>query len=216
MMRYACNSSSSVIMVGHSAFFYKQVVRNGFDSTRRWTLSQQLFDHGKLLLIPVCEGCHWFLVVVHLAAGTLVVVDSLALPRDDDGRRHGGALDTIRSWLRAELAFRCITRWDSCRWDAQWASVNMQDNAYDCGLFLIPYSQAIVRGGFGEMRYFNQSHCVEKRLSILNRVLDGDVHDVHLQINGSDSDSEGDVQWACGVCGAVCVCRVCAVCGSLC
>ena len=77
MTRCACQKSAKVLLVGKSCFLYKRLATDGAsDSARRWTQKQQLFVDGNLLLIPVCKGLHWFLVVVDLAAGKLVVVDS--------------------------------------------------------------------------------------------------------------------------------------------
>jgi Ulp1 family protease len=170
MISRAVLESEHVQLVGRSSFFYKKIHKIAAGtykhcSAHRETKHQDLFlDKKKLLIIPICENLHWYLVGIDLQAGRLYVFDSL-------GRNHSRAVANIRNWLHAELEMSNIPDWENCKWEACCAAVNMQGNSYDCGVFVIGWIQAMAT--HGDVSGFTAGQATSLRHSILNFLVDG-------------------------------------------
>ena len=170
MITSAVEGSEHVALVGRSCFFYRKIAlsaggKYSHEGVRRETKHQDLFlDKAKLLLIPVCEDEHWFLVGIDLCAQQLIVLDSL-------GRTHAQALANIRKWLLAELRASGISDWDGFTWETNYAKVNHQDNGYDCGVFVIGYIQALAAGRDPTAISFAANQAPFLRYSILQHLL---------------------------------------------
>ena len=165
MVRYAIESSKTKIgIVGKSSFWYSCLKVNGPQAARKWTRDMQgegVFDNGWVLLVPICENDHWFMLAIDTTAHDIKILDSMSTGITPN---HMSAADRIRQWLYLECGSEVV-------WPLKMHAVPQQGNIYDCGVFLIGFVQAMAIGGLAATSTFNQGCCLGLRLAMLRRAL---------------------------------------------
>ncbi|KAK8954868.1 Ubiquitin-like-specific protease ESD4 [Platanthera zijinensis] len=95
---------------------------------------------SKLILMPVCRGEHWFLLVGIASKKTWILYDSLPNPKRKDMAR-----DSIRVLQKSTSK---MTDYNFNKWDLTLAkNVPTQINSYDCGVYVIKYMEHILKPG---------------------------------------------------------------------
>ena len=56
-------------------------------------------------------------------------------------------------------------------WKERYGATQSQDNSYDCGVFVVGFIQAIVRGGLEAAKDFGASKCIALRRDILETLM---------------------------------------------
>ena len=122
-----------------STFWYSKIVKDGPESTARWTRRAGI-NGAKLLgverlFIPINLGnAHWTLCVVSPTSKSIDYYDSLG----GSGRT---VINNILKWLTVELPDE-----DFAAWRTDEHSQPAQSNMSDCGVFTITTSLMIMRG----------------------------------------------------------------------
>ena len=110
---------------------------------KKWTKNSQLFDMN-LVLIPICENSHWYMVVLITPGGQqprMLVLDSL-------GKERNMTVDIIMDYLQMEKEEhkgngRFADNFE--RMAVETPTLTMQDNGFDCGLYLLKYSEKLLQ-----------------------------------------------------------------------
>ncbi|KAF2432606.1 cysteine proteinase [Tothia fuscella] len=89
---------------------------------------------AKKIFFPVCDGGHWTVVVVYPQRKHIEYLDSF-------GNKGDRYTKPIRRWLAHELA----DEWFEYEWEDIYFRSGKQDNARDCGVFVIMNSWAALR-----------------------------------------------------------------------
>ena len=108
---------------------------------KRWTKNFQLFDKN-LVLIPICEYSHWFMVVLVRPGGEqpcMMLLDSLS----GDNTR---AVDIVKKYLeiegREEVGEKVLTNLKKLK--VVRPNIPLQNNGFDCGVFLLHYAEKML------------------------------------------------------------------------
>ncbi|PHH55558.1 hypothetical protein CFIMG_007222RA00001 [Ceratocystis fimbriata CBS 114723] len=135
---YPRSSDRTVLVLG--SFFFPNLVKNGGKRTERSLrlkgVTPENFLNLETVVIPVCQGSHWTLLVVQPLAKKFTHMDSL------NPRGSPNMLATVQAWLRHLLGAAYV--------DTEWEKVNIpapvQNNGYDCGVFTILNAISVVLG----------------------------------------------------------------------
>lgn len=126
-----------------SSAFMDTLKRSGPAALVRWA-NRAKFPGAKLLdlkqlLIPICAGMHWRLVVVYPAERRIEYLDSLSpgATKTSDEHVHG-----VKTWLAAQLKDRFV----AAEWATTYGRSGIQSNCNDCGVFTCFNGFALVRG----------------------------------------------------------------------
>ena len=95
-----------------------------------------LGDHD-LLLLPVCNHMHWYLLVVDTFACAIRVYNSM-----DNVAEDGDAVRLLRDFLAARHPGAGVSHWPLIR---PIEYVPQQTNTADCGVFVCHFAQCAVR-----------------------------------------------------------------------
>ena len=107
-------------------------------------------------------------MVIDLQAQEILILDSLMAASSG---WHSAIICNIRRWLHAELKSRGICNWDGCTWSERHVNVEKQGNGYDCGVFAVGFTRALVQGGLAAVDSFDASQCLQLRRDILETLL---------------------------------------------
>ena len=126
-----------------TSFFYPKLLANGYAGVKNWTTRKQvdLFSDADVVLIPVHVVDHWALGVVDLRRKTTQYLDSLG---SDSLDFHAVVLD----YLKQEHTSKKGGEFDtiSFRRLVPPASLPLQSNGSDCGVFISMYALLIAAG----------------------------------------------------------------------
>ena len=122
------------------SFFYKRLSDQGVTQTertlRRHGINKNNFLDMEILLMPICEGNHWTLMVIHPKRRTIAHVDSLN-PRGSEAR-----MGLVQRWIKAVLGDLFV--------ESEWRFVKYptpeQTNGYDCGVHTILNGMCLALG----------------------------------------------------------------------
>uniref|UniRef100_A0ACD5WY53 Uncharacterized protein n=1 Tax=Avena sativa TaxID=4498 RepID=A0ACD5WY53_AVESA len=146
-----------------NTFFYKKLAcgKNGYDyrSVKRWTTSRklgyELIECDKIF-VPVHQNVHWCLAIINMKAKTLQYLDSL-------GGNDPRVLRMLAKYIVEEVKDKSNKDIDISSWTTEEVvDYNpLQQNGYDCGMFMLKYIDFLSRGvslSFGQehMEYFRK------------------------------------------------------------
>ena len=126
-----------------SSCFYKGLTHFNPNRIRNWTKRVNIFNKD-FLIIPVCTGCHWLLVVLKMNQGagiSMVLFDSANRLQQSSSQIHRPSVERlIKNYLKDEWAAtgkhevktRSVWFEDVC-----YADVPQQPNETDCGVYVI-------------------------------------------------------------------------------
>ena len=103
-----------------------------------WTKHMNLLDKD-IVLVPICEASHWFLVVVVNPGGDkpcFLVLDSM-------GGRREAAVEIIKEFIATERKHK-MTGSANTPIKILYPVTPKQTNGYDCGIFLLHYAEKIL------------------------------------------------------------------------
>ncbi|XP_066398280.1 ubiquitin-like-specific protease ESD4 isoform X1 [Miscanthus floridulus] len=129
-----------------NTFFYKKLTCGiaGYDyqSVRRWTTFKRL-GYGLVecekIFVPVHRNVHWCLVVINMKDKTLQYLDSLG------GLGHD-VLKVLTRYIVDELKDKSNLEVDPSSWVVVSESLPLQQNGWDCGMFMLKYIDFHSRG----------------------------------------------------------------------
>ncbi|KAF3800499.1 putative ubiquitin-like-specific protease 1B [Colletotrichum gloeosporioides] len=123
--------STKRVCLAMNSFFYKRLVDNGVQNTeralRRYGVTKATFLNLETILMPICSGNHWTLLVVRPQKRTVSHMDSLN-PRGTSTHTKRGL-----AWVQAVLG----DDFKADEWRVVKHEAPEQDNGYDCGVFTI-------------------------------------------------------------------------------
>ncbi|KAH7428658.1 hypothetical protein KP509_09G010500 [Ceratopteris richardii] len=137
-----------------SCFFYKKLTssraqgKDWLEKLRKWTKGTNIFK--KLyLFIPIHDSCHWSLVIVCFPTEVPLILhlDSMSLTA---GHSSQAIFNALKSYLIAEKRYLRQdggmeeTNVDPSKAITRRKQVPLQDNEWDCGLFMLYYIQKFV------------------------------------------------------------------------
>lgn len=145
-----------------NTFFYKKLAcgKNGYDykSVKRWTtlrkLGYELIECDKIF-VPVHQNVHWCLAIINMKAKTLQYLDSL-------GGNDPRVPRMLARYIVDEVKDKSNKEIDISLWTEEVVDYNpLQQNGYDCGVFMLKYIDFLSRGdslSFGQehMEYFRK------------------------------------------------------------
>lgn len=146
-----CNTygNEKIKVYAFSTFFYSKLVKDGYNSLRRWTKKVDIFSHN-LIMIPVHLGLHWTLAVIDFDCKEIRYYDSM-------NSNNSECLKSLRNYLKDEYS----DKKNGAQYDlSEWNCIHVKDvpqqmNGSDCGMFACKYAEFISRG---KAISFNQSH----------------------------------------------------------
>ncbi|MCO5610238.1 hypothetical protein L7F22_064474 [Adiantum nelumboides] len=171
-----------------SCFFYKKLTsskaqgRDRFEKLHKWTKGINIFKK-EYLFIPIHNSCHWSLAVVCFPVGQRVpLILHLDSMSSTAGHPSLFIYSVIKSYLTAERKYLrqhqdCLEEIiiDPSKAITKRKQVPLQDNEWDCGLFMLYYMQKFVTEvdakGFDNLfgrDWFKPSEASELRGTILN------------------------------------------------
>ncbi|KAI5806705.1 hypothetical protein DFH27DRAFT_354688 [Peziza echinospora] len=133
-------SEGKIKVFAFNSFFYKKLSEAGYKSVERWSRKGKIDGDNLLrldyLIIPVHLSYHWTLGVVNFTKKRVEYFDSL-------GGRGGQFFKHIRSYLSNESRNKInLDEWV----DYSMKGAPMQENGYDCGVFLCKTAEVVCRG----------------------------------------------------------------------
>lgn len=145
-----------------NTFFYKKLAcgKTGYDykSVKRWTtlrkLGYELIECDKIF-VPVHQNVHWCLAIINMKAKTLQYLDSL-------GGNDPRVPRMLARYIVDEVKDKSNKEIDMSLWTEEVVDYNpLQQNGYDCGVFMLKYIDFLSRGdslSFGQehMEYFRK------------------------------------------------------------
>lgn len=138
-----------------TTFFYPKLVKDGYNTLRRWTRKVDIFSYD-LILIPVHLGLHWTLSCIDFACKEIRYYDSM-------NGNNNECLIALRNYLKDEFADKKKSQFDFSDWNFfHVKDVPQQMNGSDCGMFTCKYAEFLSRGK--TVFNFNQVVLIEKCL----------------------------------------------------
>ena len=107
-----------------------------YNRVQRWLREVNLLEK-KLVLIPICEHAHWFMIVLVNPGGEepcLLVLDSM-------GGGNTAATTVIKEFL---IRLRCNSNLVQTHIRIICPSTPKQNNGFDCGIFVLHYAEKIL------------------------------------------------------------------------
>lgn len=121
-----------------NTFFYPKLVKEGYNSLRRWTKRVDVFTKD-ILLVPVHLGVHWCLAIIDFRKKLIEYYDSM-------GGDNEVCLNALRDYLVSEHLDKKKSTYDVSSWDLVHAKdIPRQLNGSDCGVFACKYAEYITR-----------------------------------------------------------------------
>lgn len=131
-----CNTFFYAKLAGDSGYKYQGV--------RRWTMPKKLGHYDSILdcdkiIVPIHQGVHWVLGVVHLAEKRLEFFDSM-------GGSDKGALANLARYVMDEFQDKRKETVDTSSWaKASPKDIPHQHNYSDCGVFMATFANYVSR-----------------------------------------------------------------------
>ncbi|GAB4843607.1 hypothetical protein Ancab_013571 [Ancistrocladus abbreviatus] len=130
-----------------NTFFYKKLIagRNGYDykSVRRWTTQKKLGYHlieCDKIFVPIHKEAHWCLAVINKKDEKFQYLDSL-------GGRDNYVLNLLARYYVDEAKDKSAQDIDISSWEHEFVKdLPVQENGFDCGVFMIKYADFYSRG----------------------------------------------------------------------
>lgn len=139
------------------------------DGITRWLgkrnvkLQGKNFLQAKLILLPICSGSHWTLVVIKPQERIIEYLDSLSGGHADQSKVRAAIL-----FIRHELG----KDFDQDEWEFRFGQSPQQDNGVDCGAFVIMNAMATIRG-FTPSVWVRPSEMFTARRMIVAQLMNG-------------------------------------------
>ncbi|KAF8721071.1 hypothetical protein HU200_023486 [Digitaria exilis] len=127
-----------------NTFFYKKLAKNGYDykSVKRWTtrrkLGYELIDCDKIF-VPVHKDVHWCLAIINMKENTFQYLDSLG------GMDHN-VTNILARYITEEVKEKSSKAIDARLWREEIVDIPLQQNGWDCGMFMLKYIDFHSRG----------------------------------------------------------------------
>ena len=121
--------------------FYIKLAEGGHGYVKRWTKKVDLFEK-RLILVPIHLEDHWVLVSIDTEQKTENYHNSMG-----DEKKHGKlCLARIVDYIKEEHSNKKGVAIDTSIWKKTISEdIPQQDNAYDCGLFILKYAECVSR-----------------------------------------------------------------------
>uniref|UniRef100_A0A0E0GM92 Ubiquitin-like protease family profile domain-containing protein n=1 Tax=Oryza nivara TaxID=4536 RepID=A0A0E0GM92_ORYNI len=150
-----------------NTFFYKKLAcgKNGYDykSVKRWTtrrrLGYELIECDKIF-VPVHKDVHWCLAVINMKERTFQYLDSLGCVDHHVPR-------VLARYIAEEVKDKSNKEIDTSTWHEELVDdIPLQQNGWDCGMFMLKYIDFHSRGlsmSFSQenMEYFRKRTVME-------------------------------------------------------
>ena len=125
-----------------NSMFRKNLREKGYAGVARWSRRQGAADAAILkldgIVVPVNNGYHWTLAYINIKARRLEYYDSLA--------GAWSPVSELREYLKGELKDLYVaSEWSDS--NPAGATSPIQENGYDCGVFLCKTAEVLTRGG---------------------------------------------------------------------
>ncbi|KAH9821697.1 hypothetical protein DFH28DRAFT_923187 [Melampsora americana] len=122
-----------------SSFFMTRLDLDGYQAVRRWTKKFNLFEKD-LIIFPInLMNSHWICGVINLEKKRFEVLDSF-------GFKHFMVFKKLRNYLMAEHLDKLKFELDLSEWiDYYHPEIPIQDNGYDCGVFVCMFMDCLSR-----------------------------------------------------------------------
>lgn len=125
--------------IAHNSFFYETLINKGPGQTERLMKRKKApgksFMQVDTMFVPICKNSHWTVGVVRPIAKTIEYFDSM-----------GGSSQTfvqlMRRWLKIQLGDAYVED----EWKVPRTSCAVQNNGYDCGVFVCTNSFCVAFG----------------------------------------------------------------------
>lgn len=127
-----------------NSFFYSTLTENSFEKVHKWFKSTDLFKF-KYWIIPIAQNEHWILVIVTKPkhAFTFVNSETKIILFDSLDSRYFNPQRDIECFMREEWNAR-YEEDVQIRLPIYFLSLPLQNNSYDCGVFLVKYAQEFI------------------------------------------------------------------------
>lgn len=151
-----------------NTFFYKKLTCGiaGYDyqSVRRWTTFKRL-GYGLVecekIFVPVHRNAHWCLALINMKDKTLQYLESLVGWGRD-------VLDILARYIVDELKDKSNIEVEPSSWTVVSESLPLQQNGWDCGMFMLKYIDFHSRG---IKPSFSQEHMMYFRKRIAKEIM---------------------------------------------
>nr|CAB3500850.1 unnamed protein product [Digitaria exilis] len=121
-----------------------ELAKNGYDykSVKRWTtrrkLGYELIDCDKIF-VPVHKDVHWCLAIINMKENTFQYLDSLG------GMDHN-VTNILAQYITEEVKEKSSKAIDARLWREEIVDIPLQQNGWDCGMFMLKYIDFHSRG----------------------------------------------------------------------
>uniref|UniRef100_A0A0D9VV62 Ubiquitin-like protease family profile domain-containing protein n=1 Tax=Leersia perrieri TaxID=77586 RepID=A0A0D9VV62_9ORYZ len=129
-----------------NTFFYKKLAcgKTGYDyeSVRRWTTPNRLgyeLVQCEKIFVPVHIGMHWCLAIINMKDRSFQYLDSL-------GSVDHVVLNILARYIMDELNDKSNIKVDTSSWLEIRESIPLQQNGWDCGMFMLKFIDFHSRG----------------------------------------------------------------------
>ncbi|KAF9520526.1 hypothetical protein BS47DRAFT_1370365 [Hydnum rufescens UP504] len=135
-----------------NTFFYEKLVNPGYEKARlnKWSKKVDIFSKD-VILIPINLGnSHWTCACINVRRKRIEYYDSL-------GTRREVVYQRLREYLQRESLDKKKIDFEFEDWEDYFSEATpQQENAYDCGVFVCQFMEAISRGEDAEEFAFDQ------------------------------------------------------------
>ena len=123
-----------------SACFFQKLTNFNPNRIRSWVKHVNIFNKD-FVVIPVCRGSHWLLLIIKMNHGTgvsIMVLDSANRPDSSSFTRRSSVEHFIKSYLQDEWKAKTKNN-DISFQEVVYAQVPQQPNATDCGVYVMMF-----------------------------------------------------------------------------
>ncbi|KAI6196119.1 hypothetical protein M3Y94_01071200 [Aphelenchoides besseyi] len=159
-----------------NTFFYAKMSSVGYEKgVKRWFKKKNIFEYN-ILLFPIHNGEHWSIVVADLSRRLFFYYDSLKFPTDEDAKLYTrGYVGHVKCFIEGEAKTKFNVDYYCNDFDIVFVNEPVQNNHYDCGVFLCCYAEFYCR--HDRSLSFSQSEMYAYRMQILGEILFGRLFD---------------------------------------
>ncbi len=147
-----------------TSFFWTRLAEKGPADMQRWIrragINKDNFDNVDTILMPICKGNHWTLVVVRPQLRTIAHMDSLKL------RGQTTVIDITLKLVQTILQDRWTEEWKVVGYNAP-----LQTNGWDCGVNTVTNAMFVSLGL--DPAYYTSPEMPLQRLRIAATLLNG-------------------------------------------
>ncbi|TPX13234.1 uncharacterized protein E0L32_006434 [Thyridium curvatum] len=141
LVKYINDTTGTKKCHAFNSFFWKQLTAKGAAGTVRWMkragVTKDNFLGFDTILIPICSGLHWTLVVVQPQQHKIAHMDSMG--HQGSGRKN--VTDIVHQWVKEFLQEKYTADWEVVNFKSP-----VQINGNDCGVHTITNAMFLALG----------------------------------------------------------------------